>query len=81
MFLFNQLKSDVDFIKYFSKEDWSLYSNINDAKQNMEKKLKEEELNEEYYNISNNKYFTASTRSTSLSSSYRMYLPIMKQNE
>jgi hypothetical protein len=81
VFLFNQLKSDVDFIKYFSREDWRLYSNINDAKQNMEKKLKEEELNEEYYNISNNKYFTASTRSTSLSSSYRMYLPIMKQNE
>jgi hypothetical protein len=81
VFLFNQLKNDVDFIRYFSREDWNLYSDINVAKQIMKKKLNEEKLNEEYYNISNNKYFTASIRSTSLSSSYRMYLPIMKQNE
>ena len=81
VFLFNQLKNDVDFIRYFSREDWNLYSDINVAKQIMKKKLKEEKLNEEYYNISNNKYFTTSTRTTSLSSSYRMYLPIIKQNE
>jgi hypothetical protein len=81
VFLFNQLKNDVDFIRYFSREDWNLYSDINVAKQIMKKKLKEEKLNEEYYNISNNKYFTKSTRTTSLSSSYRMYLPIIKQNE
>lgn len=81
VFLFNQLKNDVDFIRYFSREDWNLYSNIDVAKQIMKKKLKEEKLNEEYYNISNNKYFTTSTRTTSLSSSYRMYLPIIKQNE
>jgi len=81
VFLFNQLKNDVDFIRYFSREDWNLYSDINVAKQIMKKKLNEEKLNEEYYNISNNKYFTTSTRTTSLSSSYRMYLPIIKQNE
>ena len=80
-FLFNKLKNDTDFIKYFRREDWSLYRNIKEAKQIMEKKLNLEKQDEEYYKLSYARNNNSFSTYTSLSSSYRMYLPLTKQNE
>ena len=80
-FLFNQLIKDCDFKKHFSREDWALYKNINEAKQAMEKKLKSEKQDEDYYKLSNNKYNVSLTQITSLSSSYKIYLPFEKSDE
>jgi len=80
-FLFNQLKKDLDFNKYFLREDWTLYNNIKEAKEIMKKKLNKEKQDEEYDKLSYSKYNTSFTRCTSLSSSYRMYLPIKKEKE
>ena len=80
-FLFNQLIKDCDFKKHFSREDWALYKNINEAKQAMEKRLKSEKQDEDYYKLSNNKYNVSLTQITSLSSSYKIYLPFEKSDE
>ena len=80
-FLFNQLKKDSDFNKYFLREDWTLYKSIKEAKEIMEKKLNTERQDEEFDKLSYARYNTSFTRCTSLSSSYRMYLPITKEKE
>ena len=80
-FLFNKLKNDSDFIKYFRRDDWTLYKTIKEAKQIMEKKLNIARQDEEYYKLSYAKYNTLSSRCSTLSNSYKMYLPITKQDE
>ena len=45
-FLFNELKNDNEFMKYFRRVDMSSYSSVDEAKQIMEKKLKQERRNE-----------------------------------
>ena len=47
----------------------------------MEKKLKSEKQDEDYYKLSNNKYNVSLTQITSLSSSYKIYLPFEKSDE
>ena len=47
----------------------------------MEKKLNIARQDEEYYKLSYAKYNTLSSRCSTLSNSYKMYLPITKENE
>ena len=70
-FLFNELKNDDEFMKYFRREDMNSYSSIDEAKEIMEKKIKQEkpEENENYLGI--NKLNISHTFST-LSSSYKI---------
>ena len=82
-FLFNQLKDDQDFIRFFRKEEMALYKNINEAKEIMEKKLRQEKMDYDDKGININNYgFNKLNYSSSLSgslntltSSYKMNLP------
>lgn len=82
-FLFNQLKDDQDFIRFFRKEEMALYKNINEAKEIMEKKLRQEKMDYDDKGININNYgFYKLNYSSSLSgslntltSSYKMNLP------
>ena len=82
-FLFNQLKDDQDFIRFFRKEEMALYKNINEAKGMMEKKLRQEKMDYDDKGININNYgFNKLNYSSSLSgslntltSSYKMNLP------
>ena len=82
-FLFNQLKDDQDFIRFFRKEEMALYKNIKEAKEIMEKKLRQEKMDYDDKGININNYgFYKLNYSSSLSgslntltSSYKMNLP------
>ena len=74
-FLFNELRNDEEFMKYFNRIDMSSYSSINEAKQIMEKKLKQEkpEENDNYLGIG--KLNVSRTTYSTLNSSYKINIP------
>ena len=78
-FLLHQFKNDEKFMSYFRGEDMTLYKNINEAKKIMEKKLKEEKLEDDIYKENNNlrlnKLNSSVSYASTLSNSYKIYLP------
>ena len=79
-FLFNQFKNDEKFVNHFKNDDMSMYKNINEAKEIMEKKLNQERIQEEDIykenNIISEYQINKSSISTThnLSNSYKIYL-------
>ena len=77
-FLFKELKDDNDFIKFFRREDMSLYKSINEAKEIMEKKLKQEKIeedsNKENINLGEYKLNSSTSFAATLGSSYKISL-------
>ena len=72
-FLFNQLKNDDNFMKYYRREDMSLYKSIKEAKQNMEKKLVLEKQEENKNNFDIKQLNISLSQSSTLNNSYKIY--------
>ena len=71
-FLFNELKNDNEFMKYFRRVDMSSYSSVDEAKQIMEKKLKQEKPDENENCSGINKLNLSRMTFSTLSSSFKM---------
>ena len=78
-FLLKQFKNDEKFMDYFREEDMTLYKSIKEAKEIMEKKLRQEKLeddsNKENNNIGYIRLNSSNSFITTLSNSYKIYLP------
>jgi hypothetical protein len=72
-FLFNQLKNDDSFMKYYRRGDMSLYKSIKEAKQNMEKKLVLEKQGENKNNFDIKQLNISLSQSSTLNNSYKIY--------
>ena len=72
-FLFNQLKNDDSFMKYYRRGDMSLYKSIKEAKQNIEKKLVLEKQGENKNNFDIKQLNISLSQSSTLNNSYKIY--------
>lgn len=76
-FLYKDLKNDIDFHKFLTKEEMEMYKDINEAKEIMEKKLRQEKIDDDFFknniNLDTHKLNFSSSISGTLSNSYKIY--------
>ena len=74
-FLVNELKNEQNFTKYFNNDDLVTFSSINEAKEKMEIKLREQKFDEDNILLKSNSLYSSQNFSSTLSSSCRIQLP------